>query len=169
MIRTEDKKYGVVISPKNQLFETRLKLVRLSEIRSSFTAHSDFKQKIRNEINSDGLLNPIVVDKDLNLKSGTHRIHALRKECDSMLAYVAESEDEVKFFSFLGTTIWKNNINVDPDDLGFIFNNLEPRLTKMAERCPHLFNGKTKTAKKKPVKKKKIVKKKKKVASGKES
>ncbi len=46
MIRTEDKKYGVVISPKNQLFETRLKLVRLSDIKSSFTPHSDFKQKI---------------------------------------------------------------------------------------------------------------------------
>ena len=169
MIKTEDKKYGVVISPKNQLFETRLKLVRLNEIRSTFTPHSDFKQKIRNEINSNGLLNPIVVDKDLNLKSGTHRIHALRKVCDSMLAYVAESEDEVKFFSFLNTTIWKNNITVNPEDLSFIFNGPEPRLTKTAERCMHLFNIRTKTAKKKPVKKKKKTVKKKKVISGKES
>lgn len=163
MIRTEDKKHGVVIAPINQLFETRLKVVKLSDITSTFTAHSDFKQKIRNEINSDGLLNPIVVDKDLNLKSGTHRVHALRKECDAMLAYVAESEDEVKFFSFLSATIWKKNITVDPTDLRFIFDGTEPRLTKMAERCTHLFNMKTKTARIKPGKKKK------KAVNGKES
>lgn len=154
--KVETEKHGVVVYPINQVFETRLKIVRLSDIKSTFSPHSEFKQKIRNEINSNGLLNPIVVDKDLNLKSGTHRIHALRKECDAMLSYVAESEDEVKFFSFLSTTIWKNNINVDPDDLGFIFNNLEPRLTKMAERCPQLFNMKTKRARKKPGKKKTV-------------
>ncbi len=151
--KVETEKYGIVVYPKNQVFETRLKIVRLSDIKSTFTAHSDLKQKVREEIASDGLLNPIVVDEGLNLKSGTHRIHALRKECDAMLSYVAKSEYEVKFFSFLSTTIWKNNINVDPDDLGFIFNNLEPRLTKMAEKCPQLFNMKTKRARKKPGKK----------------
>jgi hypothetical protein len=151
--KVETEKYGIVVYPKNQVFETRLKIVRLSDIKSTFTAHSDLKQKVREEIASDGLLNPIVVDEGLNLKSGTHRVHALRKECDAMLSYVAKSEYEVKFFSFLNNTIDKNHINVDPKNLSFIFDNTEPRLTKMAEKCPQLFNMKTKRARKKPGKK----------------
>tara|TARA_R100001377_G_C3172159_1_gene103465 strand:+ start:112 stop:600 length:489 start_codon:yes stop_codon:yes gene_type:complete len=137
------KNFGTVIHPKNQLFKQRLQPLKFNDLYSNLNANSEFKQKIRKEIETEGLLNPMVVMPHerlgLMLQSGSNRLKILKNLADASIVYMCKDENEVKFFSYLNNYIWK--FKPDLNNLDFCFAEGEDtrRLKKCAERVKYLF------------------------------
>jgi disulfide oxidoreductase YuzD len=69
---------GTVIWPLYRIFKERLELIKFEDIKIIHGTHNEFKATIRNDIEKNGLLCPLVVDKDLNLRNGNHRFKIIK-------------------------------------------------------------------------------------------
>ena len=128
--------FGTVIWPWYRIIKQRLKLIKFDDVKIIHGAHPDFKQTIKNDIEKNGLLCPLVVDKDINLRSGNHRFKVIKKHGDASIFYVAEDDAEVNFLSRLNVAVWELHPNVN--DLGFCF---ESKMKKYTDKCLHLFTN----------------------------
>jgi len=127
--------FGTVIWPWYRVFKERLELIKFEDVKIIHGTHNDFKQTIREDIKQNGLLCPLVVDKDLQLRNGNHRFKAIRKHGDASFFYKAQSDEEVNFLSRFNVKIWELHPHVN--DLGFCF---EGKMKKYTDKCLHLFN-----------------------------
>ena len=87
--------FGTVIWPWYRIIKERLQLIKFDDIKIIHSVHNDFKKTIREDIKQNGLLCPLVVDKDLQLKNGNHRFKVIRKYGDASIFYKAQSDEEV--------------------------------------------------------------------------
>lgn len=141
IINTKD--YGTVICPKNQLFKQRIKPFKFLDLYNNLNSNPSFKQKIRKEIEAEGLMNPIVVmpheQFGFMLKSGSHRVKILKNLADATMVYMAKDENEVRFFSYLNSYIWKFKPQLNNLDFCFAEGEDSRKLKKCAERVKYLF------------------------------
>ena len=126
---------GTVIWPWYRIFKERLELIKFDDIKIIHGTHHDFKQTIREDIKKNGLLCPLVVDKDLQLQNGNHRLKAIRKHGDASFFYKAQSDEEVNFLSRFNVKVWE--LHPEVNDLSFCF---EGKMKKYTDKCLHLFN-----------------------------
>ena len=134
---------GTTIWPLYMVFKHRLVTKKFDDIKIVHTAHADFKRTIREDIEQNGLLCPLVIDKDNRLRNGNHRFKAIRKFGDGSLFYQANSREEVNFFSRLNVLCWE----LHPDMTQLMEKLWQGKYKKYTEKVPHIFKENVKTAK----------------------
>ena len=60
---------GIVIWPLYMVFKERLQLKKFDDIKIIHNTHVEFKQIVRADVEKNGLLCPMVVDKDNQLRN----------------------------------------------------------------------------------------------------
>ena len=127
--------HGEVIWPLYMIFKHRLEIKKFDDIKIIHNTHAEFKQTIRSDIENQGLLCPLVVDEQLQLRNGNHRFKAIKKHGDASLFYVAKSDEEVNFFSRLNVLTWE----LHPDVSQLMEKLWQGKMKKYTEKVPHLF------------------------------
>jgi len=136
---------GQVIWPTYMIFKERLVLKKFDDIKIVHGTHNDFKQTIRDDMGKHGLLCPMVIDKDNQLRNGNHRFKILKKggHGDGSFFYQARSPEEVMFFSRLNVLCWE----LHPDMTHLMEKLWEGKMKKYTEKVTHLFTENVKVAK----------------------
>ena len=93
--------FGETIWPLYTIFKHRLELRKFEDLKMIHGTHADFKAVVRNDIEQNGLLCPIVIDLKNEIRNGNHRFRAIKKHGDASFFYVAKTREEVNFFSRL--------------------------------------------------------------------
>ena len=127
--------HGTVIWPLYMVFKERLQIVKFDNIKIVHGTHPDFKQTVKKDIEKNGLLCPLVVDKNLVLQNGNHRLRAIRKHGDATFVYKSESDAEVNFFSRLNVLCWE----LHPDMSQLMEKLWQDKMKKYTEKVTHLF------------------------------
>lgn len=146
LLKTRDQSLRTIVHPLYQLFPLRLKLVYFNEVNTNFGVHPDFKNTIRNDMEKNGLLCPMVLDMKNVVKNGNHRFRILTKHklADASLFYKSQSDAEVSFFSHLNVAVWKmHSAKTPPISFEFLF---KDPMKKYTERCLHLLQEGVKLA-----------------------
>ena len=135
---------GTVIWPFYMVFKERLVLKKFDEIKIVHGTHSDFKQTIRADLEKNGLLCPMVIDEEDQLRNGNHRFKILKKGnlADASFFYKARSSEEVMFFSRLNVLCWE----LHPDMSQLMEKLWQGKMKKYTEKVTHLFTENVKTA-----------------------
>jgi hypothetical protein len=91
-----------MLEPHYQIFKERLKEVKFKDMKTLFPTMDNFKKEVNPDMEKNGLLCPIVLDKDgLTIRSGTHRYEYFKDKHEATLCYVGVNGDETKFFSIV--------------------------------------------------------------------
>jgi hypothetical protein len=133
---------GEVIWPLYMVFKHRLEVKKFDDIKIVHGTHNEFKQTVRDDIENNGLLCPMVVDTKMQLRNGNHRFKVLKKHGDGSLFYMAKSDAEVNFFSRLNVLTWE----LHPDVTQLMDKLWQGKLLKYTEKVPHLFTENVRTA-----------------------
>jgi len=135
LLKTRDQSLRTIVHPLYQLFPTRLELKYYDEIKTEDTSY-DFKSKLKENLEVNGLLCPMIIDQNNNLKKSINRFTIIKKFSDASLFYKAKSEKEVNFFEKLNLVVWKmHSDNKPPQDFQFLFS---PPMQKYTDECIHL-------------------------------
>lgn len=140
LLKTRDQGLRTIVHPLYQLFPSRLELFYFDQVKSVHGAHPDFKKSIREDMEKNGLLCPMVLDKDNVLRNGAHRFKILSKNnlADASLFYKTKNDAELNFLSNLNVNVWKLHIaNTPPTDFEFLF---KPPMLKHTLGCLHLLH-----------------------------
>jgi len=138
LLKTRDQSLRTIAHPLYQLFPTRLEIIYFDQVKSVHGVHHDFKVSIRYDMEKNGLLCPMVLDKDNVLRNGAHRFRILTKGklADASLFYKAKNDAELSFLSNLNVNVWKlHSTGTPPNDFGFLF---KPPMQRHTESCLHL-------------------------------
>jgi len=138
LLKTKDPQSRTIVHPLYQLFPNRLELIYFDEVKIVHGTHHDFKITIRNDMEKNGLLCPMVLDENNYLKSGNHRFKILTKNklANASLFYKTKNDKETFFFSKLNIIVWMMHTSgKPPTDFEFLF---KPPMQKHTERCFHL-------------------------------
>lgn len=133
---------GTVIWPFYMVFKHRLEVKKFDDIKIVHGTHNEFKQTVREDVEKNGLLCPMVVDNKMQLRNGNHRFKVLKKHGDGSLFYMAKSDAEVNFFSRLNVLTWE----LHPDVTQLMDKLWQGKLLKYTEKVPHLFTENVRTA-----------------------
>ena len=99
-----------MLEPHYQIFKERLKEVKFKDMKTLFPTMDKFKSEVNPDMEKNGLLCPIVLDKDgITIRSGTHRYEYFKDKHESTLCYVGVNGDETKFFQYLNVFCWRNH------------------------------------------------------------
>jgi len=136
---------GQVVWPTYMVFKERLVLKKFDDIKIVHGTHNDFKQTIRHDMQEHGLLCPMVIDQDDQLRNGNHRFKILKKGnfADGSFFYKARSPEEVMFFSRLNVLCWE----LHPDMTQLMEKLWQGKMKKYTEKVSHLFTENVKVAK----------------------
>ena len=95
------------LKPKKIVFESLITKIRIKDIRPNQINHNkDGVKKLKEDINKNGLLCPLVIDKNNLLLDGHHRYWAIKDFCSQTLVYMVRDKDMDKFLSKLNSYIW---------------------------------------------------------------
>jgi hypothetical protein len=135
LLKTRDQSLRTIVHPLYQLFPTRLELKYYDEIKTEDTSY-DFKSKLKENLEVNGLLCPMIIDQNNFLKKSINRFTIIKKFSDASLFYKTKSEKEVNFFEKLNLVVWKmHSDNKPPQDFQFLFS---PPMQKYTDECIHL-------------------------------
>jgi hypothetical protein len=135
LLKTRDQSLRTIVHPLYQLFPTRLELKYYDEIKTEETQY-DFKSKLKENLEVNGLLCPMIIDQNNFLKKSINRFMVVKKFSDASLFYKAKSEKEVNFFEKLNSVVCKMHLdNKPPKDFQFLFS---PPMQKYTDECIHL-------------------------------
>ena len=135
LLKTRDQSLRTIVHPLYQLFPTRLELKYYDEIKTEETQY-DFKSKLKENLEINGLLCPMIIDQNNFLKKSINRFMIVKKFSDASLFYKTKSEKEVNFFEKLNLVVWKmHSDNKPPQDFQFLFS---PPMQKYTDECIHL-------------------------------
>ena len=87
----------------------------------------------------DGLLCPMVVDWNNDIRNGANRFDVIKKRklADGSLFYKAKTPEEVNFLARLNVAVWEKHIAKENIfDFQFLF---EGKMKKYTDKCLHLF------------------------------
>jgi hypothetical protein len=135
LLKTRDQGLRTIVHPLYQLFPTRLELKYYDQIKVDNIEY-DFKSKLKEDLELNGLLCPMILDQNNNLKKSANRFLIIKKFSDASLFYKTKSEKEVNFFEKLNLVVWKmHSDNKPPQDFQFLFS---PPMQKYTDECIHL-------------------------------
>jgi hypothetical protein len=135
LLKTRDQSLRTIVHPLYQLFPTRLELKYYDEIKTEETQY-DFKSKLKENLEINGLLCPMIIDQNNFLKKSINRFMVVKKFSDASLYYKTKSEKEINFFEKLNLVVWKmHSDNKPPQDFQFLFS---PPMQKYTDECIHL-------------------------------
>ena len=135
LLKTRDQSLRTIVHPLYQLFPTRLELKYYDEIKTEDISY-DFKSKLKENLEVNGLLCPMIIDQNNNLKKSINRFMVVKKFSDASLFYKAKSEKEINFFEKLNLVVCKMHLdNKPPQDFQFLFS---PPMQKYTDECIHL-------------------------------
>ena len=99
-----------MLEPHYQIFKDQLKEVKFKDMKTLFPTMDKFKNEVNSDMKKNGLLCPIVLDKDgITIRSGTHRYEYFKDKHESTLCYVGENAEKTKFFQLLNVFCWRNH------------------------------------------------------------
>ena len=135
LLKTRDQSLRTIVHPLYQLFPTRLELKYYDEIKTEDTSY-DFKSKLKENLEVNGLLCPMIIDQNNFLKKSINRFMIVKKFSDASLFYKTKNEKEINFFEKLNLVVWKMHLdNKPPVDFQFLFN---PPMQKYTDECLYL-------------------------------
>ena len=90
----------------------RLELLWFDDVKQIHTPHNDFKQTVKFSMGQEGLLCPMVVDWNNDVRNGANRFAVLKKGklADGSLFYKAKTPEEVNFLGRLNVAVWERHI-----------------------------------------------------------
>lgn len=138
LLKVKDHASRTIVHPLYQLFPHRLELMYFDGIKVVHAPHNEFKQTIKEDMEKNGLLCPMVVDSNNQLRNGTHRFKVLSKLklADGSLFYRARDDRELSFLSKLNVVVWKlHQAKTPPTDFEFLF---KPPMQNYTDKCIHL-------------------------------
>ncbi len=95
------------LKPKKIIFVSLIKRVKIKDLKANQINHNkDGVENLKNNINKNGLLCPLVVNNTNFLLDGHHRYWAIKDFCTETLAYVVKDKDMERFLSKLNSYIW---------------------------------------------------------------
>ena len=119
-----------MLEPHYLIFKERLKEVKFKDMKMLFPTVDKFRKKVNPDIEKNGLLCPIVLDKDeVTIRSGAHRYEYFKDKHESTLCYVGTNGDETKFFQCLNVFCWKNHPVQQTDFLKLMYDLVKNRGT----------------------------------------
>lgn len=135
---------GTVVWPYYRVFKERLVLKKFDDIKIVHNTHADFKKTIRDDLEKNGLLCPMVIDEKDQLRNGNHRFKILKKGnlADASFFYKARSKEEVMFFSRLNVLCWE----LHPDMSRLMEKLWQGKMKKYTEKVTHLFTENVRVA-----------------------
>ena len=139
LAKTKHHDSRTIVHPYYQLFPMRIELLWFEDVKQIHTPHNDFKQSVRQSMQQEGLLCPMVVDWNNDIRNGANRFAVLKKGklADGSLFYKARSPEEVNFFGRLNVEVWKLHLEQkNVYDFEFLF---KGKMKKYTDKCPHLF------------------------------
>ena len=74
----------------------RLELLWFADVRQIHTPHNDFKQTVKFSMGQEGLLCPMVVDWNNEVRNGANRFAVLKKENLLMVVYFIKLKHQKK-------------------------------------------------------------------------
>jgi len=98
-----------MLEPCYQIYKDKLKEIKFKNMKTLFPTFNKFVEKINPDFEKNGLLCPIVLDKNMDIRSGTHRYEYFKNKYESTLCYVGQNHQETKFFQFLNVFCWENH------------------------------------------------------------
>jgi len=99
-----------MLEPHYQIFKDQLKEVKFKDMKTLFPTVGKFEYEVNPDMKKNGLLCPIVLDKDgVTIRSGTHRYEYFKDKHESTLCYVGENGEKTKFFQLLNVFCWRNH------------------------------------------------------------
>ena len=135
LLKTRDQGLRTIVHPLYQLFPTRLELKYYDQIKVDNIEY-DFKSKLKEDLELNGLLCPMILDQNNNLKKSANRFLIIKKFSDASLFYKTKNEKEINFFEKLNLVVWKmHSDNKPPQDFQFLFS---PPMQKYTDECIHL-------------------------------
>ncbi len=135
LLKTRDQSLRTIVHPLYQLFPTRLSLKYYNELKIDDVQYN-FKSKVKEDLETNGLLCPMIIDQNNFLKKSTNRFLLLNKISDASLFYVTKNEKEINFFEKLNLVVWKMHLdNKPPINFQFLFS---PPMQKYTDECIHL-------------------------------
>ena len=110
-----------MLEPHYQIFKDKLKEVKFKDMKTLFPTMNHFTKKVKPDLEKNGLLCPIVLDKNINIRSGTHRYEYFKDKYESTLCYVGDNGEETKFFQYLNVFCWENHPVKKPEFLELMY------------------------------------------------
>jgi len=133
--KTSDNK--TIIHPKYQLFKHRLEIIWFKDMKVVHGTHHEFYRTIADSVKKEGLLFPLVLDKNLLLLNGNHRLKTIRQFGNGTLAYIAQKREEGNFLARTNVRGWEiHNEKGFIEDFQFMF---EGKMRKYTDKVLHLF------------------------------
>ena len=117
----------------------RLELLWFDDVKQIHTPHNDFKQSVRDSMKNEGLLCPMVVDWNNEIRNGANRFAVLKKGklADGSLFYKARTPEEVNFLGRLNVEVWEiHKVKKNIQDFQFLFTG---KMKKYTDKCLYLF------------------------------
>jgi hypothetical protein len=107
-----------MIEPYYQIFKEKLKEVKFKDMKTLFPTVDKFVKEVNPDLEKNGLLCPIVLDKNgVTIRSGAHRYEYFKDKYESTLCYVGNNGNETKFFQLLNVFCWRNHPVKQPEFL----------------------------------------------------
>lgn len=130
--KTRDQALRIIVHPLYQLFSSRLELHYYDNVKIN-NVEFNFQSQLKKDLEKNGLLCPMILDKHNNLIQSTNRFLILKKISDASLFYKALNDNEINFFEQLNLIVWKMHTeNKPPVDFEFLFN---PPMQKYTINC----------------------------------
>ena len=133
--KTRDQGLRTIVHPLYQLFPTRLELKYFDTIKIN-NEQFNFQTKIKDDLELNGLLCPMIIDNNNVLQKSINRFIVLKKYGDASLFYQVKNQKEINFFEKLNIIVWKKHIeNKTVTNFEFLFN---PPMQKYTDECIYL-------------------------------
>ena len=133
--KTRDQGLRTIVHPLYQLFPTRLELKYFDTIKIN-NEQFNFQTKIKDDLELNGLLCPMIIDNNNVLQKSINRFIVLKKYGDASLFYKVKNQKEINFFEKLNIIVWKKHIeNKTVTNFEFLFN---PPMQKYTDECIYL-------------------------------
>ena len=114
----------MILKPYYQIFKDRLKEIKFKDMKTLFPTINKFVKEINPDLEKNGLLCPIVLDRnEIIIRSGTHRYEYFKNKYESTLCYVGKDGHETKFFQLLNVFCWRNHPVNKSDFLKLMYEN----------------------------------------------
>jgi len=111
--------------------------VWFKDIKVAQATHHEFYITVRTSIHKEGLLFPLVLDAQMLLLSGNHRLKMIRQFGHGTLAYVAQKREEGNFLARTNVRGFEiHNEKGLIEDYQFMF---EGKMRKYTDKVMHLF------------------------------
>jgi len=137
LLKTFDFASRIIIHPLYQIFPQRLVVRYFDEVKTNYIPYHYLKKSIIRDMQINGLLVPIIINKDNEIVSGRNRFNILKKEkFAASLFYKINNDNELEYLIKVGEKIWNMHKNKKTiNDWNFLF---EDDINALTEKNFHI-------------------------------